>query len=169
MQINKIYISIFLAVIMIISGCSEKDDSLAVAEITDEKEIEEVIKNFEYDMVLMGYMPIKVFQADLNDDDIYEIYASSVAGSGIGHAFVECYEPVTETYSYISERLKIDYYFYVYEDELYIISTQHMLSSFYQQPSVYRLILVDDKLSYEAIDEELEEDILDSYNEVGMN
>jgi len=160
---RNVVLVLLIVLVVLAVGCSKDETPLAVVEITNEYEIQDGITYLEQDSKLMGYTPIEMFNADLNSDGTYELYVNSEEGSGIIHTFVECYEPISETYSAISKRAATDYHFCIYKDELYIIATQNMLSSLLQPPCAYKAILVDSVLSLEEIDEKLSDNIINHY------
>ncbi len=159
-------ITTLIAVLMIFaSACVPKPgETLRPYVETDSLKIEEYKELFGFDNDSRGFIYGEAFYlADLNDDGNYEILLTYWQGSGIISSSIECYEKVSGTFSLLDERIKTDYTLYIYEDELYIIATQNFLSSLFQPPRVYTPVLVDNQLSFESIDGDMESKIFESY------
>ena len=157
-------------IIILCSGCGNRSNelprqqsSITAAIVNDAQGIPEWKKikdGFEenQDIGLMGYMVFEVYQADLNSDRICEYYVNSVAGSGIAHTFVQCYDVASEMYSMISDRMVMNFYATEYNDELYVIAIPYNGDG---NTTVYRAALIDGKLACKDIDDTLQEAVLE--------
>ena len=162
-------IVLWLVFMLLCSGCgkaSEQQGNAAatVAMVTDVQRIpgwETIEKGFEadQDIGLMGYMIFDVYQADLNGDGTLEVYVNSVAGSGIIHQFVQCYDAASDTYSMLNDRMVTDYYVVEHGGELFIIARPYIRDG---QASVCRAALMDGCLACGEIDAALQEEVLEA-------
>ena len=78
---------------------------------------------FPNDSGLLGYYITESFEADMNNDGHYEVYVNAVAGSGIVHSYLKGYDFENDCYYILSERFKYDYYFVIFDEQLYVVRT----------------------------------------------
>ncbi len=116
---------------------------------------EEVFSQDSSEWGLGGFVA-ESFEADLNGDEHYEVYVNAVLGSGIAHAYVKGIDIVGGKEYLLSERMKNDYAFIVYSEELYIVQTPFAGDTH----TVYRPSLGDDSFLLDTIDDPLQEKIL---------
>jgi uncharacterized LabA/DUF88 family protein len=113
------------------------------------------------DSTLMGYNWYSgVILADLDKDGIYELYLNASTGSGIIHGFLHGYNPESKKYYILSERMKTDYLFFLYEENLYVISSGPFFNAGVR--GIYKPALVNDEFKLEEINETLQNEILGS-------
>lgn len=164
----KKLLAVLVVILAVLGGCSvEKQENPAFLDKkAPENEIEKYEKIFyDYTNSVMHtgifINEVDYYLADLNDDGHYEILRTILYGSGIISSRIECYEVESNTFSAIDERMKRDYQFAVYNDEIYIVDTMCPLSSMFGEIRAYKPILLDNRMWYEEIDEELEKKVID--------
>ncbi len=165
---KKIIVIIFLTVACIISIIFAEGDDVIYTDnrAASEEEIPALavaFSKYEEDGIFTDQYEYYIW--DLNNDGNQEILRDYSIGSGIINFRVECYDTVSEEFSYIDERMMTDYKYYIYKEELYIIATQSIISSFSDEPHVYRPILIGNILSCEKINSILERKIIKSYKD----
>ena len=162
---RKIILILLAAMLSFGAGC-QKEEGLPAYMVTDEDEIAQCreLLNISTDTGGFSYGYV-YYKADINDDAQYEVLLTYLYGSGIISSCIQCYEQSSQDISVIDERMIKDYTFFLYDDELYIISVQSYFSSLYAPPKALRPILINNQLAYVGLDEELEEEVLDKFSE----
>ena len=167
---NKVFAFMIMFTMIFALGCSEEnridDESKLMAYLeTDQDKIDEYESLFDKSSTEGTFASeFSYYLADINGDNEYEILRTYWYGSGMITSCIECYESTTNTVSRIDERFKANYTFFLYKDELYVMTAQDPLSSHYEIPHAYRPILQDSQLYYEKVEDELEQEVLENFD-----
>jgi len=159
--ISLIAVIVLLALLFNWQGNDEIAGGDRFANEIEQAQMEKLFTAYEGDgLVSYGY---EYYLADIDNDGIDEMLRCYSEGSGFISFCVDCYVQNTDIYSWLEERMMTDYDLYLYKDNLYIISSQSPLSSFFDTPHAYRPALEDNKIVCVEIDDELEQKVLESY------
>jgi hypothetical protein len=125
-------------------------------------DLHEQFKNTGFD--LMGYNEYSgAILADLDNDGTYELYLNAATGSGIIHAFIHGYNPITKKYYLLSERMETDYILFIYKNVLYLFAVNSYWNETGQENiKIYRPTIAGEELIIEDIDENIYNDIMGS-------
>lgn len=102
--------------------------------------------------------------ADINNDDVFELYLNGSIGSGIIHSFIHCYDPAEDKYYIISDRHKMDYIAFVYKNNIYVYGSNSMLSTNKVGIKLFKPLFFNNELVLEELDNNLYNEIIDGFN-----
>jgi hypothetical protein len=102
--------------------------------------------------------------ADINNDGIFELYLNGSAGSGIIHSFIHCYNPADDKYYIISKRFEMDYFAFVYKNNIYIYGSKEMLSGNDIGIILFKPLFVNDELFLEELETNLYNEIIEEFD-----
>ena len=105
-----------------------------------------------------------IYRTDVDKDGTDEIYASSINKSDdFIKGIIECYDIKTKTYSKIIDTNGWKYQLITYGDKIYIFATNQAETASDDCFHIYQPFMEDGELTYEEVDSELEERVLDYY------
>lgn len=184
---RRIFILI-LVLLVVFTGCKKQDDSIT-ADLVDkevpESELAEYIDLFEpytqkiiYDVYTID--ETKYYLSDINEDGEYEVIKNIKYSSLFTFGRIECYEPVSKTFSLLDDGEDIQneptseiiytldggkgmrYEIYLYNDELFIICLKYgdsegisYKSGLVPEIFIYKPVLINNNICYGVIDETL--------------
>jgi hypothetical protein len=101
------------------------------------------------DARLMGYNWYSgIILADLDGDGTYELYLNASTGSGFIHFFIHGYNPITNEYYVLSNRMAANYKLFIYKNNLYVYANNSLNNTL-----IYRPIITDGELLLVEIEE----------------
>jgi hypothetical protein len=122
--------------------------------------LDDLHKNFMNTSIygLFGYNYFwGVILADLDKDRTYELYLNADIGSGIVHSFIHGYNPRTGKYYILSKRTERDYFLFIYNNILYVLSAASYFSNEKEKNiEIFELKLLDDEMILEEIKENIQ-------------
>jgi hypothetical protein len=102
--------------------------------------------------------------ADINNDGIFELFLNGSIGSGIIHSFIHCFDPAEDKYYIISKRFEMDYFAFVYKNNIYIYGSKGMLSGDDIEIKLYKPLFVNGGLFFEELEHNLYKEIIEEFD-----
>ncbi|MEX1376271.1 MAG: hypothetical protein AB1Z23_02245 [Eubacteriales bacterium] len=170
---KRFFAFLFIMISILLSGCEDTqkeikitDNGLPAYEMTEE-ELDDFKNQFSENkssdaLKAIFHGAIGGFYADLNNDGEYEIYFNMSLGYGIISNYAAYYNHEEDRLSEINRRFVRDYSFFIYNDEIFLLSSIFYYGTTYNASGsrIYKPVLEEGILACEAIESEMEEEIL---------